>query len=185
MVPCKEQAGNRKAERAIISYSQRLVLQTQTDVVPADAREARVESGDVGFVWPKSPLDSFGQNAQRSPALMLRSIAARPSAGPSDRRGALRCVSKHEGVCKGPSSSFETRARAFEFEEHFSRARSSGRGRASPAGAFFTISNSPSRSRARIAASGLCVFASLTPVEGWAERRETFGCSAEHPWACT
>src|SRR2546426_7335145 len=30
-------------------------------------------------------------------------------------------------------------------------------------------------------------FASLlhSPVEGWAERRETFGCSAEHPWACT
>ena len=23
------------------------------------------------------------------------------------------------------------------------------------------------------------------PVEGWAERRETLGCSAEHPWACT
>ena len=37
-------------------------------------------------------------------------------------------------------------------------------------------------SRARISASGLCLFASLTPVEGWAERRETFGCSAEHPW---
>jgi hypothetical protein len=69
---------------------------------------------------------SFGQNAQRSPALMLRSIAARPSAGPSDRRGALRCVSKHEGVCKGPSSSFETRARKFEFAESFSHARSSG-----------------------------------------------------------
>jgi hypothetical protein len=44
------------------------------------------------------------------------------------------------------------------------------------------MSNSPSRSRARIAASGLCLFASLTPSRGWAERRETFGCSAEHPW---
>jgi hypothetical protein len=44
------------------------------------------------------------------------------------------------------------------------------------------MSNNQSRSRARIAASGLCLFASLTPVEGWAERRETFGCSAEHPW---
>jgi hypothetical protein len=66
------------------------------------------------------------------------------------------------------------------------------------------MSNSPSRSRARIAASGLCLFASpafaeasagkgswppepwrrrpLTPIEGWAERRETLGCSAEHPW---
>jgi hypothetical protein len=28
---------------------------------------------------------------------------------------------------------------------------------------------------------GLCTFASLTRIEGWAERRETFGCCAEHP----
>jgi hypothetical protein len=38
------------------------------------------------------------------------------------------------------------------------------------------------RSRARIAASGLCLFASLTPVEGWAERRETFGCLRDTRW---
>src|SRR5262245_24494646 len=44
-----------------------------------------------------------------------------------------------------------------------------------------TMSNSPSRSRGAFA-SGSCNFASLTPNEGWAERRETFGCSAEHPW---
>src|SRR6266481_3769029 len=29
---------------------------------------------------------------------------------------------------------------------------------------------------------GFCIVASLTRIEGWAERRETFGCSAEHPW---
>ena len=34
----------------------------------------------------------------------------------------------------------------------------------------------------RIFAPGVCDFASPTPNEGWAERRETFGCSAEHPW---
>src|SRR5499433_1903601 len=34
----------------------------------------------------------------------------------------------------------------------------------------------------RMSAPGVCDFASLTPNEGWAERRETFGCSAEHPW---
>src|SRR5262245_13240324 len=28
---------------------------------------------------------------------------------------------------------------------------------------------------------GFAPFASLTPIEGGAERRETFGCSAEHP----
>src|SRR5947208_5974962 len=32
-----------------------------------------------------------------------------------------------------------------------------------------------------ISASGVCTFASPTRIEGWAERRETFGCSAEHP----
>jgi hypothetical protein len=34
----------------------------------------------------------------------------------------------------------------------------------------------------RVFASGFCNFASPTPNEGWAERRETFGCSAKHPW---
>src|SRR5262247_4157380 len=34
----------------------------------------------------------------------------------------------------------------------------------------------------RMFAPEVCNFASLTPNEGWAERRETFGCSAEHPW---
>ena len=33
----------------------------------------------------------------------------------------------------------------------------------------------------RMSAPGLCNFASPTRIEGWAERRETFGCSAEHP----
>jgi hypothetical protein len=43
-----------------------------------------------------------------------------------------------------------------------------------------TMSNSPSRSRGAFA-PGVCIIASLTRIEGWAERRETFGCSAEHP----
>src|SRR5258707_3065671 len=34
----------------------------------------------------------------------------------------------------------------------------------------------------RMSAPGVCNFASPTRIEGWAERRETFGCSAEHPW---
>jgi len=33
----------------------------------------------------------------------------------------------------------------------------------------------------RVFAPGFCNFASPTRIEGWAERRETFGCSAEHP----
>jgi hypothetical protein len=35
----------------------------------------------------------------------------------------------------------------------------------------------------RAFAPGLCIFASLTPVEGWAERRETFGCVRGTRWA--
>ena len=37
------------------------------------------------------------------------------------------------------------------------------------------------RSHGALFAPGVCTFASLTRIEGWAERRETFGCSAEHP----
>jgi hypothetical protein len=33
-------------------------------------------------------------------------------------------------------------------------------------------------------APGLCIFASLTPIEGWAERRETFGCVRGTRFAC-
>src|SRR6516165_3016066 len=32
-------------------------------------------------------------------------------------------------------------------------------------------------------ASGVCIFASLTPNRGWAERRETFGCVRGTRWA--
>jgi hypothetical protein len=46
---------------------------------------------------------------------MLRSIAARSECGCFHNSAALRCVSKHEGLAPlaRPSSSFETRARAF------------------------------------------------------------------------
>jgi hypothetical protein len=42
-------------------------------------------------------------------------------------------------------------------------------------------SNNTSSFPRRVFAPGVCTFASLTRKEGWAERRETFGCSAEHP----
>jgi hypothetical protein len=38
------------------------------------------------------------------------------------------------------------------------------------------FSNSPARSRGAFFAPGACNFASRTRIEGWAERRETFGC---------
>jgi len=42
----------------------------------------------------------------------------------------------------------------------------------------------PSRSRARIAASGLCLFGFAHPHRGGAERRETFGCLRDTRWTC-
>jgi len=36
----------------------------------------------------------------------------------------------------------------------------------------------------RISAPGVCNFASPTRIEGWAERRETFGCVRNTRWAC-
>jgi hypothetical protein len=45
---------------------------------------------------------------------MLRSSAAQRERKCFHRRAPLRCVSKHEAECTGSSSSFETRARAFE-----------------------------------------------------------------------
>jgi hypothetical protein len=48
-----------------------------------------------------------------------------------------------------------------------------------------TISNSPSRSRGAFLRPGFCLFASLTPKEGVAERRETYGCLRGIRWACT
>ena len=44
-----------------------------------------------------------------------------------------------------------------------------------------TMSNSPSRSRDAFLRPGFATLLHSPPNEGWAERRETFGCSAEHP----
>ena len=45
-----------------------------------------------------------------------------------------------------------------------------------------TMSNSPSRSRGAFLRPGFASLLHSPRIEGWAERRETFGCSAEHPW---
>src|SRR5436190_21909588 len=44
------------------------------------------------------------------------------------------------------------------------------------------MSNSPSRSRGAFLRPGFASLLHSPRIEGWAERRETFGCSAEHPW---
>src|SRR3989475_261061 len=43
------------------------------------------------------------------------------------------------------------------------------------------MSNSPSRSRGAFLRPGFASLLHSPRIEGWAERRETFGCSAEHP----
>src|SRR6516165_3286705 len=135
----------------------------------------------------------------------------------------MRCdASRSMRAMPRPSSSFETRARAFEFakrlgirapqdeDEHrvlqsspykqpFSFPRRFRRGtrwlvRSLYFPVFLQIRNLPSpvsRSQAHthllVPAAHFCDrgFATLlhSPrIEGGAERRETFGCSAEHPW---
>src|SRR5262245_20828818 len=44
--------------------------------------------------------------------------------------------------------------------------------------------HTPPPSRGAFSAPGVCNFASLTPNEGWAERRETFGCLRSTRGAC-
>src|SRR5262245_8387687 len=74
------------------------------------------------------PLRSFRTAASWcfALALMLRSIAAQMEAQTPSASAALRCVSKHEGEPNRTSSSFEARARAFDFAKALAHARSSG-----------------------------------------------------------
>ena len=94
---------------------------------------------------------------------------------------ALRCVSKHEGE---PNRSFfilrDARTRVRICGTFSARALLRMRTTSAHSRALHTNSLSPSRGA--FSAPEVCNFASLTPHEGWAERRESFGCSAEHPW---
>ena len=99
-------------------------------------------------------------------------------------------MSKHEGVL--PSSSFETRARPFELcgsstmrapQDEDGRARAELRLVAEP---FAVIPISRCQTAHRVPAAHFCVRGlqlrfTHPEIEGWAERRETFGCCAKHP----
>jgi hypothetical protein len=156
--PCKEQAGIREGRRAIVFYSRRLIFRSE---------QRRIL---VGFVSPKCP---------RAPALMLRRIAARRERRCSYSRSALRCVSKHEGACDGSSSSFETRARRFQVAARFGmRApQDEDEHRVTTAHDVKQPFSFP-RPHCCVRALPLCF---THPLEGWAERRETFGCCASAP----
>jgi hypothetical protein len=58
-----------------------------------------------------------------------------------------------------------------------------GHGKASDAFvALFTFQTAHLVPAARFCARGFASLLHSPRIEGWAERRETFGCSAEHPW---
>src|SRR5262249_42923183 len=79
-----------------------------------------------------------------------------------------------------PSSSFGTRVRACQFADLF--------GTRAPQdedehhGSRPQTTRTPSFPR-RMFAPGVCILASLTRIEGWAERQETFGCVRGTRWA--
>jgi len=144
----------------------------------------------AGWFFPvassaKTPLASFRQNAPRPHAEEHRS-AKQVGCFPSS--AALRCVSKHEGhaaavfilrdaralvrLCGSACACALLRMRT---AEPAARRRSVG-------GHFhLTISNSPSRSRGAFFAPGVCILASLTRIEGWAERRSATHTSSDRP----
>ena len=154
-------------------------------------RSPRSFAAAAGWSFPvassaKPPLASFRQNAPRPHAEEHRSASTdactsrlRDDASRSMRPRAVTVLILRDAralvrLCGSACACALLRMRT---AEPAARRRSVG-------GHFhLTISNSPSRSRGAFFAPGVCILASLTRIEGWAERRETFGCSAEHPWA--
>ena len=99
-----------------------------------------------------------------------------------------RAMARRLEVC-GPSSSFETRARPFRLcravgarAPRDEDGKLAARRRTVFGNSHLTMSNSPSRSRGAYLRPGFATLLHSPRIEGWAERRETFGCSAEHPW---
>src|SRR5215831_20074825 len=98
----------------------------------------------------------------------------------------LRCVSKHEGIAAHPSRRAHARP---DLRQRFRTrapqdwtAELAARRRTVFGNSHLTMSNSPSRSRGAFLRPGFATLLHQPRIEGWAERRETFGCSAEHPW---
>src|SRR5215475_10094317 len=105
-------------------------------------------------------------------ALMLRSIAARRERRRFHSPSALRCA-RWFLSCGISSERALLRMRTAELAAR----RRTVRGHSN-----LTMSNSPSRSRGACLRPGFATLLHSPRIEGWAERRETFGCSAKHPW---
>jgi hypothetical protein len=107
-------------------------------------------------------LASFGQNARWVRFAKMR----RPSPSSFEtrvRRARIRGISSACALLRMRTTEVAARRRTV-----FGNSR-------------LTMSNSHSRSRGAFGRPGFCNFASPTRIEGWAERRETFGCCAKHP----
>jgi len=99
--------------------------------------------------------------------------------------GAAQREAKRNGALQTRDRRSLWRSRISDASLRFARAASHpGHAIASDAfGALFTFQTAQIFSfPRRVVAPGFCIVASPTRIEGWAEHRETFGCSAEHPW---
>ena len=108
---------------------------------------------------------------------MLRSIAGGCERRCFRSRRALRCVSKHEGVAVLILRDARTHVRDCET----SSASAHHRMRTNIASCKAHHTSSPSRSRGACLRPGSATLLHSPRIEGWAERRETFGCCAKHP----
>ena len=108
---------------------------------------------------------------------MLRSIAGGCERRCFRSRRAMRCVSKHEGVAVLILRDARTHVRVCET----SSASALLRMRTNIASCKAHHTSSPSRSRGACLRPGSATLLHSPRIEGWAERRETFGCCAKHP----
>jgi hypothetical protein len=136
-----------------------------------------------------SHVASFGQNAPRTVVLMLRSIAVGRERRRFHSPSALRCVSKHEGHAVAVLILRDARKRVRLCGSacacallRMRTAEPAARRRTVRGHSHLTMSNSLSRSRGAFLRPGFATLLHSPRIEGWAERRETFGCSGTR-WA--
>ena len=127
----------------------------------------------------RRPIDD-GATGRRETIERSRRSFPTAAGGPSSRR---RCVAS---LGQNALASFGQNAPLSPLVPSPSRSRLKCRTRASPGGEGAVTSTAlavrshdvkqPISFPRRVFAPGVCIVASLTRIEGWAERRETFGC---------
>ena len=147
------------------------------------AREHAIRRSAARFRRLPGPGRSSWNGCTIAVRANTRSIAARREHRCFHTPNALRCVSKHEGtrLLARPHPSRRAHTRS-SLRQH-SRMRAP-----QDEDEHRVLQSSPYKQPfsfpRRVFAPGVCDFASLTPNEGWAERRETFGCVQSTRAAC-